>query len=98
MFFATMQAPAADNGNDDHVDRRLLLEDLKRVGGDAGDQQWLIARAQSAIPMLVGELFGVLPGVVEIVPWKTSSASSPRMEATLTGVGLLGNADRRGAG
>ena len=50
------RAAAAAHRHDDHVDRRLVLEQLERRGADAGDQLRLVAGVDVAVAVLGCEL------------------------------------------
>jgi hypothetical protein len=60
-------AAAAADRDDDRVDVGPVLEDLERLGADAGDQERLVAGVDVAVAVLGGEPLAVLARGVEVL-------------------------------
>ncbi len=91
---ARRSAPAAD-GDDDHVDRRLVLEQLERRGRDASDQVRLVARVDVAVAVLGSELRAVLARLVEVASVRDDLRAERLHRRELHRIHALGHADDR---
>ena len=87
-------APAA-HGDDDHVDLRLVFQQLERRGRDAGDQVRLVARVDIAIAVLGRELRAVLARLVEVASVRDDLRSERLHRRELHRIHALGHADDR---
>src|SRR5439155_7817277 len=89
------RAAATADGDDDHLDPWLLLEDRERLRGDAGDEQRLVAGVHVAVTALVGEPLATLARLVVVAPVKDELGAEAAHRGDLDGVRRLGDADRR---
>ncbi len=89
------RAAAAADRDDDRVERRLFLQDLERPGGDARDQQRLVAGVHVAVAVLGREPLAVLARVVEVAAVDDELGAEAAHRGDLDRVRVLGDADRR---
>ena len=78
-------APAADRHEHD-VGVRQLLEDLERVGRDAGDEQRLVRRVHVAQPVGALQLLDALARLIEVAPELDDVGAERAHRGVLVGV------------
>ena len=87
-------AAAAAQGQQHHGHIRQFLNDFQAGGGHAGDESGFVHGMNIAIPLLSGQPFAVLPGLVEVGPVENQLGAQGFHGGHLVGVGAHGKPDQ----
>ncbi|HEY7794295.1 MAG TPA: hypothetical protein VIA10_09840 [Gaiellaceae bacterium] len=90
------RAAAAPDRDQDHVHLGQLLEQLERLGADAGDQVRLVPGVDVAVPVLARERLAVLTRLVEVPAVDDQLGAERRHRVQLHRVRVLRDADAGG--